>query len=324
MTHVDHHRSDAPPPFDLLRPRRPITGISAVLLPFTDAGLPDLDSLCGLVARTAEAGLAPAVNMDTGYGNLLEPQQRDAVLAAARSVVGAGPLVAGAWVDDRPGDRWRATTQLAAVEAVAAHGATPVICPSHGLSALAGDEVVAAHAAAGEHCERFIAFELDPVFSPAGRIWDLDTWSGVMAVPACAGAKHSSLRRDLEWDRLRRRDAERPDVAVFTGNDLAIDMVMYGSDYLLGLSALAPDLFAARDAAWAAGDPSFFERNDDLQALGSFAFRSPVPAYKHDAALFLQLRGWLPAAAVHPQAATRPSGEAGVLATLLARLERWT
>ena len=37
----------------------------------------------------------------------------------------------------------------------------------------------------------------------------------------------------------------RPDFLVFTGNDLAIDMVMYGSDYLLGLSTFAPDLFAS-------------------------------------------------------------------------------
>ena len=49
----------------------------------------------------------------------------------------------------------------------------------------------------------------------------------------------------------------RPDFKVFTGNDLAIDMVMYGSDYLLGLSAFAPDAFARRDAMWAAGDPAF-------------------------------------------------------------------
>jgi hypothetical protein len=79
---------------------------------------------------------------------------------------------------------------------------------------------------------------------------------------------------------------------VLTGNDLAIDMVMYGSDYLLGLSTFAPDLFAERDRRWAAGEASFFELNDLLQYLGHFAFRPPVPAYRHDAAMFLELRGW--------------------------------
>ena len=41
--------------------------------------------------------------------------------------------------------------------------------------------------------------------------------------------------------------AARPGPArlpVLTGNDLAIDMVMYGSDYLLGLSTFAPEAFA--------------------------------------------------------------------------------
>ena len=66
-----------------------------------------------------------------------------------------------------------------------------------------------------------------------------------MELPQCIGAKHSSLSRQLEWDRLALRDATRPDFHVFTGNDLAIDMVMYGSDYLLGLSTFAPEEFAA-------------------------------------------------------------------------------
>jgi hypothetical protein len=67
---------------------------------------------------------------------------------------------------------------------------------------------------------------------------------------------------------------------------------MYGSDYLLGLSTFAPDLFAERDRLWATADPRFYEVNDALQHLGNVAFRPPVPAYRHSAALFLHLRGW--------------------------------
>ena len=32
-----------------------------------------------------------------------------------------------------------------------------------------------------------------------------------------------------------------------------IDMIEYGSDYLLGLAAFSPALFAKRDALWVAG-----------------------------------------------------------------------
>ena len=72
---------------------------------------------------------------------------------------------------------------------------------------------------------------------------------------ACIGAKHSSLSREAEWERLAVRDEVRPDFRVLTGNDLAIDMVMYGCDYLLGLSTFAPDAFARRDRCWADGRP---------------------------------------------------------------------
>src|SRR5262249_22283147 len=105
----------------------------------------------------------------------------------------------------------------------------------------------------------------------------------------------------------------RPDFLVLTGNDLAIDMIMYGSDYLLGLSTFAPDAFARRDALWAAGDPGYYEQNDLLQYLGFFAFRPPVPAYKHSAAQFLKLRGWLDCDATHPNSPRRPSTDRTVL-----------
>ena len=52
--------------------------------------------------------------------------------------------------------------------------------------------------------------------------------------------------------------------------------------------AVTADLFARRDAFWAAGDPAFYEINDALQYLGFLAFRAPVPAYKHSAAMFLK------------------------------------
>src|SRR6185312_3669892 len=130
-----------------------------------------------------------------------------------------------------------------------------------------------------------LIFELGEMFAPFGQIYDLQTIRELMEIPQIKGLKHSSLSRELEWQRLTLRDEVRADFKVYTGNDLAIDMVMYGSDYLLGLSTFAPDVFAKRDRLWAAGDPAFYEWNDLLQYLGFFAFRAPVPAYKHSAAM---------------------------------------
>lgn len=277
--------------------------MSAILLPFHPGGDVDWSGFEAHVARTAEAGLVPAVNMDTGYVHLLDPATRAEVLARSRAVLGGGPFVAGAF-DERD------ATQ------VAEHGATPVAVPSDAM----GEDVLAAYERFAAAVDRFIGFELAPAFHPAGRIWDLDTYRQVLAIPQCVAAKHSSLRRDLEWERLRLRDEVRPEFQVLTGNDLAIDMVVYGSDYLLGLSTFAPDLFAERDRRWADCDPSFHALNDALQHLGNVAFRAPVPAYRHDAALFLQLRGWIGSDTTPPGAPRRPTWELELLTDAAGRL----
>ena len=122
-------------------------------------------------------------------------------------------------------------------------------------------------------------------------------------LPPCAARSLTRVRACLDFH-------------VFTGNDLAIDMVMYGSDYLLGLSTFAPDLFARRDALWLAGDPAFYELNDKLQYLGHLAFRDPVPGYRHDAAMFLHLRGWAATDLVPEGVPRRPDTDRDLLRTL--------
>ena len=310
-------------PFDLtsrIRPRRAVTGMSAILVPYTADGGIDWPAVEAHVARTVEAGLTPAVNMDTGYVQLLGARDASRVLDIAAAVATDG-FVAGAYVADAAGDRFDLAAHAAAATSVAARGGTPVVFPSNGLNALAEDEWVHALAAVGAEVDGFLGFELGPRFVPHGRIFGLDAYRGMLEIPTCRGAKHSSLDRRAEWDRLALRDAVRPDFMVLTGNDLAIDMVMYGSDYLLGLSTFAPDHFAERDRRWAAGEASFHELNDVLQYLGHFSFRSPVPAYRHDAAMFLQLRGWAASDVTPPGVPRRPESDRAVLEDIVERLE---
>ena len=291
-----------------------------MLLPHTRAGAVDWASFEELLVRIVGAGLKPAVNMDTGFVQLLETTTRTEVLTLAARVAGSG-FLAGAYVADRPGDAFAPELYGAAMEAITEHGGVPVVFPSHGLNALEPAAWVAAHERFAEHSDRFLAFELGPMFVPYGRIYPLDAFRGLLDIASCVGAKHSSLSREAEWDRLAARDAIRPEFAVLTGNDLAIDMVCYGSDYLLGLATFAPDLFARRDALWAAGDPAFQPLNDALQRLGTYAFRDPVPAYRHDAAMWLELRGWITAGAVAPGAPTRPATDRAILRELMDQLE---
>lgn len=300
-------------PLSMLRPGRKIQGISAILLPFLPNGSIDERGFANHVGRTAEAGLVPAINMDTGFGNLLDDAIKSRLLSETKRILGGGPFVAGAFVGDRPDDRFRLDAYLRQIEPILAAGGIPVIFQSYGLVNQDDSDLIAAYASIGRHCDRFIAFELGSMFAPFGKIYSLDAYRGLLSVPQCIGAKHSSLRRELEWQRIALRDSVRPDFRVYTGNDLAIDMVMYGSDYLLGLSTFAPDLFAKRDAMWETGDPGFYELNDVLQYLGFFAFRAPVPAYKHTAAMFLKMRGWIDCDATHPASPARPDSDREIL-----------
>jgi dihydrodipicolinate synthase/N-acetylneuraminate lyase len=307
-------------PIRLLRPRRAIEGASAILLPFDPDGDVDWAAFAAHVERTAQAGLVPAVNMDTGFAHLIDEATRIEALRRTRELLGSRPFFAGAYVADRPGDPFAPDSYRRAMAEVAEHGGIPVVFPSFGLTALEGDDLVEAYRTLGRNVDAFLGFELGQDFAPSGRIYPIEVVRGLMEIRSCVGIKHSSLRRELEWLRLVERDRLRPDFRIYTGNDLAIDMVMYGSDYLLGLSTFAPDRFALRDRYWADGDARFYELNDQLQYLGWFAFRPPVPAYKHSAALFLKLRGWVRSDRTHPGSPTRPESDRPVLAAIARRL----
>jgi len=307
-------------PLSMVRPCRKITGISAILLPFFQDGTIDWEGFSNHVARTVEAGLAPAVNMDTGYVNLIDQQTRVEALRQTQSIAGNSDFVAGAFVPATPEDSWEPDPTREQMDLIQEFGGTPVIFQSYTLTNQQPDKIVASYAELGRDCPAFIAFELGKMFAPFGQIYSLETYEGLLSIPQCVGAKHSSLRREPEWERLALRDRVRPEFKVYTGNDLAIDMVMYGSDYLLGLSTFAPDLFAKRDAMWEAGDPAFYELNDLLQYLGFFAFRPTVPAYKHSAAQFLKLRGWIKSDAPHPSGDRRPDSDVTVLRDIAERL----
>ena len=135
------------------------------------------------------------------------------------------------------------------------------------------------------------------------------------------GAKHSSLDRERRTHTPEPSAiASRPGFRVYTGNDLAIDMVAYGSDYLLGLATFAPDRFAERDALLAKGDAGFLGLNDSLQHLGNVGFRTPIPAYKHAAAQFLDLCGRLDGDGIHPGAPRRPGSDRILLLDCALRL----
>jgi len=308
-------------PMSLVRPRRVITGMSAILLPMKADHSVDWDGFAAHVARTAAAGIAPAVNMDTGYVQLIDDATRAEALRIARDTVGpSGRFVAGACVVDEPGAAFDEAAYGRQLDMILAVGATPVIFPSYGLTAGGDAAMLAGYRALAARVPSFIGFELSTAFVPCGRMLSIEAYAELLQIPNCLGAKHSSLSRRLEWERLALRDRVRPEFHVFTGNDLAIDMVRYGSDWLLGLSTASPAAFAQRDRWWAEGDSRFDELDDALQALGDFAFRPPVPAYKHTMAQALHLQGLIATDEPHPKSPRRPASDREIVATILDRI----
>lgn len=301
------------------KPRRKVQGIGAALLPFESGGKVAVESFQTHLRATHRAGLMNAVNMDTGYVNYLTDAEKLEVLRWTREALGGGiPFVAGAYIEGQSGDV--VDLYRKQIEPIARSGGIPILFQTARLHGKSPKEKVDTYRAICEGYPHVLAFELGKMFAPNGEIFDEETVRRLMDIPAIKGMKHSSLDRLIELERLALRDKHRPDFRIYTGNDLGINMIEYGSDYLLGLATFAPEKFAERDALWAAGDAHYYALSDALQYLGNIAFRAPVPAYKHSAAVFLYLTGRIPTAAAHPKNPPRPAWEAEILRDCASRL----
>lgn len=299
--------------------KRKTTGYAACLLPFESDGSIATESFQQAVARTNDAGLGCAVNMDTGYANYLKAEERALILRLTREVIQSKrDFVAGAFVEGLEGDLVQLYRRQ--MDEIVAHGGTPILFQTTRFHSWSPSQIVDLYAAVCEGYDSVFGFELGSMFAPNGMIFNEETIRGLIQIPSLKGIKHSSLDRGIELRRLEIRDQVRPDFKIFTGNDLAIDMTEYGSDYLLGLAAFCPELFALRDKYWLEDDERYQLLTDHIQYLGNIAFRAPVPAYKHSCAVFQNLIGRCPSPLTHPSSAKRPEWEAEILRDCAIRL----
>ena len=303
----------------LQKPGRKVRGIAAALLPYTAEGKIAVEAFQAHLIATQRAGLMNAVNMDTGYVNYLSDAGKEQVLKWTRDALGKNvPFVAGAYIEGQSGDT--VALYRREMDRIVNFGGIPILFQTARLHNKSAHEKVAAYRETCKGYEQVLSFELSAVFAPNGEIFDDDTIKGLMDIPELKGMKHSSLDRLVELERLALRDQRRPEFAIYTGNDLGINMIEYGSDYLLGLATFAPEKFAERDRLWENGDASYYALSDALQHLGNVAFRDPIPAYKHSAAVFLHITGRIPSDRSHPKSPTRPPWERGILKDCARRL----
>ena len=306
-------------PFDRPRARRKVHGIAAALLPFESNGRIAVDAFQKHLSATHHAGLENAVNMDTGYVNFLSDAEKMCVLQWTREALGKDvPFVAGAYIEEQT-DRIVALYRKQ-MDAIVAFGGTPILFQTSQLQGKSAKEKGEIYRETCRGYPAVLAFELGAMFAANGEIFDCETILRLMEIPEILGIKHSSLDRLVELERLALRDIHRQGFRIYSGNDLAINMIEYGSDYLLGLATFAPEKFAERDLLWESGDPRYFALSDSLQHLGNVAFREPVPAYKHSAAVFLHLTGRIPSNRTHPNNPQRPIWEVELLRDCVRRL----
>src|SRR5262245_10383808 len=164
--------------------------------------------------------------MDTSYGPNLDPATRRRVLTVAAQALGDREPVAGwcfvggAHADAGAGGATagRATAggatagggrpaldlagyKAACVE-VAEAGGVPSLCPSAGLAGLPAGELAPAHDEIAGLVDRILGSSFGAQCQPGGRNWTREALGEVLQVPGVVGAKHSSLRREQEWQRL--------------------------------------------------------------------------------------------------------------------------
>jgi dihydrodipicolinate synthase/N-acetylneuraminate lyase len=306
------------------QPRRKIQGMAAALLPYESEGQIAVDAFAKNLLLTHKAGLMNAVNMDTGYVNYLSEGEKRDVLAWTRQALGPGiPFVAGAYIENQSGDDIVALYRRE-IDSIVGCGGIPILFQTARLHGAPAEKIGQVYRDTVRGYSEVLAFELGPMFAPNGAIYDLETVRRLMDIPEIKGMKHSSLDRLVELERLELRDRDRPDFRIYTGNDLGIDMIEYGSDYLLGLAAFAPEKFAERDRLWERGNSSYYTLSDALQYLGNVAFRAPVPAYKHSAAVFLKLIGRIPSDRTHPKNPQRAAWEREIMVDCARRLSLLT
>jgi dihydrodipicolinate synthase/N-acetylneuraminate lyase len=313
-----------PHPFTLalrhLTPGRTIDGVAALPVWLGVSRRLDLAGLAARIEATFAAGLTPAVNLHAGAVDVLGPEERTDILTTAAGVARGRRFIAGT----------RPTTDAAplsvrygrAVDAIARQGGTPLLLPIRELATLDGDALAYLWRQATAGHRGVLIVEMAGEFGMAADPYSPDVVTRLTDVGSLGGLVHATLDRAAEWARVEARDITRPEFRIYSGHERALDMVSYGSDYLLAGAGCAPEAFAARDRAWRAGDSLAFDLNDVLQAAGSLMFRAPIGAARHAALQWLHARGVLDAPVPVPGVALRPESDLALYRELAARLDR--
>ena len=302
-----------------LTPSRTIDGAAALPVWLGASGRLDLPGLADRLRETFAAGLTPAVNLFAGSVDRLGREQRMDVLATAAGVARGRRFIAGALPTEDAAPL--AVRYGRALDAVVRQGGTALLLPIRELAALDGDGLVHLWRQATAGHRGVLVIEMAAAFNAPAPLYAADVVTRILDIASLGGLVHASLDRGAEWARVEARDVARPDFRIYSGHERALDMVAYGSDYLLATAGCAPEAFAARDRAWRQGAPVAFELNDVLQALATLLYRAPIDGARHGALQWLQARGLIGHASPAPGIELRPESDLALYREIHTRLE---
>src|SRR5229473_4059500 len=161
---------------------RKVQGIAAALLPYSPDGRVAVEAFQKHLVATQRAGLANAVNMDTGYVNYLSDDEKKHVLRWTREALGKDvPFVAGAYIEGQQGDI--VALYRKQMGAIVVHGGIPIVFQTSRLHRKSPAEKAAAYEAVCRGYPGTLAFELGPMFAPNGEIFDEETFRRLMDIP---------------------------------------------------------------------------------------------------------------------------------------------
>jgi hypothetical protein len=302
-----------------LTPSRTIDGCAAMPVWLGPSGRLDLAGFAARLQAVFAAGLTPAVNLFAGSVERLGADQRTDILATAAGVARGRRFFAGTLPTDDAAPL--AVRYGRAIDAAVRQGGTPLLLPIPELGTLDGDGLAHLWRQATAGHRGVLLIEMADAFGAPAPLHAAGVITRLLDIASLGGLVHASLDRGAEWARVEARDAARPDFRIYSGNERALDMVGYGSDYLLATAGCAPEAFAARDRAWRAGAPIGFEVNDALQALATLLYRTPLGGARHGALQWLQVRGEIAQARPVLGVERRPDSDLALLGEIADRLQ---
>lgn len=304
-----------------LSPAHPFGGIYAsTICPMTTEGQIDeknlVDHLSSVAGTPGMAGLL--VNGHAGENAALERDELFCVLAAARSTVGKGRLVAGINAESP-----RLAANLAEDSARAGADAVMVF-PPFSWSLGVDDRVVQEHHRVIARASGLPVFLFQGSVNAGRTAFSEATLRGLLEISSVVGIKEGSWETSAYERTLRLTKKLRPDVGVMASGDehLFTCYVLGSEGSLVSLAAVIPELIVALDQAVAAGDLALARTlHERIYELGRVVYGAPGHLATLRLKTCLQLLGRLEVVATRSTIKALAPGEVEALRVALARAE---